>query len=173
MKEKGIDEYLEAAKVIKEKYPYTRFHIAGFFEEEYENIIEDYQKKEIVQYHGMLKDIRGLLSETHCTVLPSYHEGMSNVLLESAASGRPVLASNIHGCIETFDDNNSGYSFEARDTKSLIEAMERFLALEHHEKKKMGLAGRKKMEKEFDRQVVVNNYLQELEKVVGKVLEVQ
>src|SRR5690625_562215 len=173
MKEKGIDEYLEAAKVIKEKYPYTRFHIAGFFEEEYENIIEDYQKKEIVQYHGMLKDIRGLLSETHCTVLPSYHEGMSNVLLESAASGRPVLASNIHGCIETFDDNNSGYSFEPRNTKSLIEAMERFLALEHHEKKKMGLAGRKKMEKEFDRQVVVNNYLQELEKVVGKILEVQ
>lgn len=172
MKEKGIDEYLEAAKIIKEKYPYTRFHIAGFFEEEYEEIIEDYQRKEIVHYHGMLKDIRSLLSETHCTVLPSYHEGMSNVLLESAASGRPVLASNVHGCIETFDDNNSGYSFEPRDTKSLVEALERFLALEHQEKKKMGLAGRKKMEKEFDRQVVVNNYLQELEKVVGKVLEV-
>jgi lipopolysaccharide/colanic/teichoic acid biosynthesis glycosyltransferase/glycosyltransferase involved in cell wall biosynthesis len=173
MKEKGIDEYLEAAKVMKEKYPYTRFHIAGFFEEEYEDIIEDYQKKEIVHYHGMLKDIRSLLSETHCTVLPSYHEGMSNVLLESAASGRPVLASNVHGCIETFDDNNSGYSFEPRDTKSLIEAMERFLTLEHQEKKKMGLAGRVKMEKEFDRQVVVNNYLEELDKVVGKVLEVQ
>lgn len=173
MKEKGIDEYLEAAKVIKEKYPYTRFHIAGFFEEEYEDIIEDYQKKDIVHYHGMLKDIRSLLSETHCTVLPSYHEGMSNVLLESAASGRPVLASNVHGCIETFDDNNSGYSFEPRNTKSLIEAMERFLALEHQEKKNMGLAGREKMEKEFDRQVVVNNYLEELDKVVGKVLEVQ
>ena len=173
MKEKGIDEYLEAAKVMKEKYPYTRFHIAGFFEEEYEDIIEDYQKKDIVHYHGMLKDIRSLLSETHCTVLPSYHEGMSNVLLESAASGRPVLASNVHGCIETFDDNNSGYSFEPRNTKSLIEAMERFLALEHQEKKNMGLAGREKMEKEFDRQVVVNNYLEELDKVVGKVLEVQ
>lgn len=173
MKEKGIDEYLAAAKAIKEKYPYTRFHIAGFFEEEYEDIIEEYQRKDIIYYHGMLTDIRNLLSKTHCTVLPSYHEGMSNVLLESAASGRPILASNIHGCIETFDDNHSGYSFEPRNTDSLIDTMERFLALEHEEKQKMGLAGREKMEKEFDRQVVVDNYLEELDKVVQKVLEVQ
>ena len=173
MKEKGIDEYLEAAKQIRKKYPQTRFHIAGFFEEEYENIIEDYAKRKIVEYHGMLSDIRSLLSKTHCTILPSYHEGMSNVLLESAASGRPVLASNVHGCIETFDEENSGYSFEPRNTKSLVAAIERFLALPHYEKENMGLAGREKMEKEFDRQVVVNNYLQELNKVVEKVLEVQ
>lgn len=173
MKEKGIDEFLEAAKQIKKKYPQARFHIAGFFEDEYEKVIEDYAKRKIIYYHGMLSDVRNLLSKTHCTILPSYHEGMSNVLLESAASGRPILASNVHGCKETFDDENSGYSFEPRDTKSLVAAIERFLALSHQEKEKMGLAGRQKMEKEFDRQVVVNNYLQELDKVVEKVLEVR
>lgn len=173
MKEKGIDEFLKAAKKIKEKYPQTRFHVAGFFEEEYEKIIEDYAKRKIIQYHGVLSDIRGLLSKTHCTILPSYHEGMSNVLLESAASGRPILASNVHGCIETFDEENSGYSFEPQNTKSLVAAIERFLSLPHQEKENMGLAGREKMEREFDRQVVVNNYLQELNKVVEKVLEVR
>ncbi|SHE83010.1 Sugar transferase involved in LPS biosynthesis (colanic, teichoic acid) [Atopostipes suicloacalis DSM 15692] len=173
MKEKGIDEFLEAAKKIKEKYPQARFHIAGFFEEEYEKVIEDYAKRKIIQYHGMLSDVRELLSKTHCTILPSYHEGMSNVLLESAASGRPILASNVHGCIETFDEENSGYGFEPQNTKSLVAAIERFLALSHREKENMGLAGRKKMEKEFDRQVVVNNYLQELNKVIEKVLEVR
>ena len=173
MKEKGIDEFLEAAKKIKEKYPQTRFHIAGFFEEEYEKVIEDYTKRKIIQYHGMLSDVRELLSKTHCTILPSYHEGMSNVLLESAASGRPILASNVPGCIETLDEENSGYSFEPQNTKSLIAAIERFLALSHKEKENMGLAGREKMEKEFDRQVVVNNYLEELNKVIEKVLEVR
>lgn len=173
MKEKGIDEFLEAAKKIKEKYPQARFHIAGFFEEEYEKVIEDYAKRKIIHYHGMLSDVRELLSKTHCTILPSYHEGMSNVLLESAASGRPVLASNVHGCIETFDEENSGYGFEPQNTKSLVAAIERFLALSHREKENMGLAGREKMEKEFDRQVVVNNYLQELNKVIEKVLEVR
>ena len=117
MKEKGIDEFLEAAKQIKKKYPQARFHIAGFFEDEYEKVIEDYAKRKIIHYHGMLSDVRNLLSKTHCTILPSYHEWMSNVLLESAASGRPILASNVHGCKETFDDENSGYSFEPRDTK--------------------------------------------------------
>lgn len=173
MREKGINEYLEAADYIKNKYPFTRFHIAGFFEEGYEEIIEDYQKRGIIEYHGMLSDVRTILAKTHCTILPSYHEGMSNVLLESAASGRPILASNVHGCKEPIDENDTGFLFEPRDTMSLIEAIERFLALSHQEKKNMGLAGRRKMEKEFDRQLVVNDYLQELEKVTGKVLEVQ
>lgn len=173
MKEKGINEFLEAADYIKNKYPHTRFHIAGFYEEGYEEIIADYEKRGVIEYHGMLADVREILAQTHCTILPSYHEGMSNVLLESAACGRPILASNVHGCKETFDENNSGFSFEPQDTMSLIEAIERFLALNHLEMKNMGLAGRAKMEKEFDRQLVVNDYLLELDKVVGKVLEVQ
>lgn len=173
MKEKGIDEYLEAAKYIKEKYPQTNFHIAGYFEEGYEDILKECHQKGTIIYHGLLNDVRDILSKTHCTVLPSYHEGMSNVLLESAASGRPVLASNIHGCMETFEEGISGYGLEPKNTQSLIKAIERFLVLSHQEKQEMGLAGRQKMEKKFSRQIVVTNYLQELEKVTEKVLEVQ
>jgi len=173
MKEKGIDEYLKAAKYIKEKYPKTNFHIAGYFEEDYEEMIENYHNQGIIIYHGLLNDVREILGKTHCTVLPSYHEGMSNVLLESAASGRPVLASNIHGCKETFEEGVSGFGLEPRSAQSLIATMEGFLSLSHQEKQQMGLAGRAKMEKKFSRQIVVSNYLQELDKVAEKVLEVQ
>jgi lipopolysaccharide/colanic/teichoic acid biosynthesis glycosyltransferase/glycosyltransferase involved in cell wall biosynthesis len=173
MKEKGIDEYLAAAKYMKQKYPETNFHIAGFFEEGYEETLSRYHNDGTIIYHGLLDDVRTLLAETHCTVLPSYHEGMSNVLLESAASGRPILASNIHGCKETFEEGVSGFGLEPRSIQSLIEAMEQFLKLSFQEKRQMGIAGRQKMEKKFNRQIIVTNYLQELDKVVGKVLEVQ
>jgi lipopolysaccharide/colanic/teichoic acid biosynthesis glycosyltransferase/glycosyltransferase involved in cell wall biosynthesis len=173
MKEKGIDEYLEAAEYMKKKYPHTRFHIAGFFEESYEEVINEYVKKGIVIYHGMLQDVRELLVKTHCTVLPSYHEGMSNVLLESAACGRPVLASNIEGCKETFDEGVSGYGFEPRNPKKLIKSMEEFIKLPYDKMKKMGLAGRRKMEIKFDREKVVETYMEEIDKVMEKVVEVQ
>src|SRR5699024_2662068 len=98
MKEKGIDYYLEAAKYIKEKYPNTEFHICGFTEEDYEDILKDYEDKGIIIYHGMVRDIREVLRFTHCTVHPTYYpEGMSNVLLESAASGRPVITTDRSG----------------------------------------------------------------------------
>lgn len=173
MKEKGIDEYLKAATYIKDKYPNTRFHIAGFFEEGYEEIVREYENNGIINYHGMLEDVRGILLKTHCTVLPSYHEGMSNVLLESAASGRPVLASNIPGCQEIFDEGISGFGLEPGSTESLIHAMEQFLSLTHEEKRAMGLAGRNKIEKQFDRQLVVNQYLEEIEKIVEESVEVR
>lgn len=166
MKEKGIDQYLEMAKVIKAKYPNTRFHICGFCEESYEGILHMLQEQGIVQYHGMVKDVREIHKKSHCTVLPSYHEGMANVLLEAAATGRPVLASNVPGCRETFDEGISGFSFEPRSVDSLVQAIERFIALPHEQKAAMGLAGRKKMEREFDRQIVVDAYMREIENIL-------
>ncbi len=166
MKEKGIDQFLEMARVIKSKYPNTHFHICGFCEESYEGILHKLQKQGIVQYHGMVKDVREIHKKTHCTVLPSYHEGMANVLLEAAACGRPVLASNVPGCRETFDEGISGFGFEPRSVDSLIQAIERFIALSHEQKAEMGLAGRKKMEREFNRQIVVDFYMREIENIL-------
>jgi galacturonosyltransferase len=166
MKEKGIDHYLEMAKVIKAKYPNTRFHICGFCEESYDGILNKLQEQGIVQYHGMVKDVREIHKKTHCTVLPSYHEGMANVLLEAAACGRPVLASNVPGCREAFDEGISGFGFEPRSVDSLVQAIERFIAIPHEQKAAMGLAGRKKMEREFDRQIVVDAYMREIENIL-------
>lgn len=163
MTEKGIVQYLEAAKYITEKYPNVKFHICGFCEQEYEKTLEDYENKGIIKYHGMMNDIREILKITHCTVHPTYYpEGLSNVLLESAASGRPIISTNRSGTRETIDDKLSGYLIEEKNTEDLIKKLEKFIKLSHEQKLKMGIYGRKKVMKEFDRKNVVDAYLNEL-----------
>ena len=165
MKEKGIDQYLEAAAYIKKKYPTTKFHICGFCEESYEEILREYQKNKIIIYHGMVKDVREILKKTHCTVHPTYYpEGLSNVLLESAACSRPIITTNRSGTREVVEENINGFFVKTKDTSSLIEKLEKFILLNHDAKKDMGVNGRIKVETQFDRSIVVNAYLSELEK---------
>ena len=165
MKEKGIDQYLEAAEHIRSKYPDTRFHICGFCEEAYEDKLKMLQDKGIVIYHGMLRDVREILKETHCTIHPTYYpEGMSNVLLESTACGRPIITTDRSGCREVVDDGVNGYVVEQKNGQDLIEKIEMFLELDYEAKKQMGLAGREKVEKEFDRKIVVEAYVEEMNK---------
>jgi galacturonosyltransferase len=165
MKEKGIEQYLEAAKYIKNKYPNTKFHILGFCEEAYEDKLN--AMKGIIEYHGMQRDITVYLEKCHCTIHPTYYpEGMSNVLLESAASGRPVITTNRSGCREIVDDGVNGFLVEPKNSIDLIEKIEKFIKLSYEEKRNMGLAGRAKVEKEFDRQIVVNAYLDEINKII-------
>ena len=163
MKEKGIDQYLEMARYIKKKYPYTHFHICGFCEEEYENTLKQYEEEGIITYHGLIMDIREVLQYTHCTVHPTYYpEGLSNVLLESAASGRPIITTDRSGCREVVDDGVNGFMVPQKDSKALIKAVEKFLELSNEVRCEMGLAARKKVEKEFDRKIVVNAYMKEV-----------
>lgn len=162
MRDKGIEEYIQAAKELRTKYADVEFHICGFCEEKYQEEIKTLSENGIIKYHGMLNDIREILGRTQCTVLPSYHEGMSNVLLESAASGRPVIASRISGCQETFEEGISGYGVEAKSADSLIMALEKFRGLSFEEKQKMGLEGRKLVESKFDREKIVMDYMMEM-----------
>lgn len=165
MKDKGIDHYLDAAQYIRKKYSNVYFHICGFSEEDYEDKLAELHNDETIIYHGMVNDIKEFLRNMHCIIHPSYHEGMSNVLLEAASSGRPIIASNIPGCRETFDEGISGFSFPKKDTEGLIHAIERFIHLDNETRRKMGLAGREKMEIEFDRKIVVKKYLEEIESI--------
>lgn len=167
MKEKGIDQYLEAARYIKGKYPNTEFHILGFCEEGYEERLKKMMAQGIIQYHGMQSDIREYHKFSHCTIHPTYYpEGMSNVLLESAACGRPVITTNRSGCREIVDDGVNGYIVQPQNSQDLIEKVERFLSLTNKQKTDMGLAGRTKVENEFDRRIVVNAYLEQIEKAI-------
>ncbi|MCF0149677.1 MAG: glycosyltransferase family 4 protein [Clostridium sp.] len=167
MKEKGIDQYIEAAEYIRNKYPNTRFHVCGFCEEDYEEKLKELQARGIIEYHGMQRDIRKILAITHCTIHPTYYpEGMSNVLLESAASGRPIITTNRSGCRETLDCGVTGYIVGPQNSRELVRKIEKFLTLSYEDKKRMGLAGRKKVEKEFDRQIVIDAYLEEIEDVL-------
>lgn len=163
MKEKGADQYLEAAEYIREKYPDTLFHVCGFCEQDYEARLKDLHENGIIVYHGMVKDVREVLEHVHCTVHPTYYpEGISNVLLESSACARPIITTNRAGCREVIDDGVNGYIVRQKDSKDLIEKIEKFIALPWEEKRQMGINGRKKVEKEFDRQIVVDAYLKEL-----------
>ena len=161
MKEKGIDQYLEAAKYIRNKYPNTRFHICGFCEEDYEDILKEYQNQGIIIYHGLLDDVRKILKITHCTIHPTYYpEGMSNVLLESCACARPIITTDRSGCKEIVDNGVNGYIVKQKDSRDLIDKIEKFLNLSYEDKKSMGLYARNKVESEFDRNIVVNIYKQ-------------
>lgn len=168
MKEKGIDQYLGAASVIRRKYPNTRFHICGFCEDEYKDKMHHLTDDGDVIYHGMISDVKDMLQSIHCTVHPSFYpEGMSNVLLESCASGRPVITTDRSGCREIVDDGVNGYVVEQQNSQDLIAKIEMFLQLDYEAKKQIGLEGRKKVENEFDRQIVVNAYLEEIKKVLS------
>ena len=164
MKLKGIDEYLEAAKVVKTKYPNTEFLIAGWNEEDkYKKIVAEYQDKGFVNYIGFRSDIGDWIAKCNCTVLPSHGgEGVPNVLLESAATGRACIGSKINGTMDVIEDGVTGYLFETGDAIELATKIEEFINLSVDDKTAMGKAGRKKVEKEFDRQIVVRKYLNEV-----------
>lgn len=170
MKLKGIDQYLECAKTIIGKYPNTNFYIAGFIEEDkYSEIVDNYHKQGIVNYIRFQKDMKSWIQKSHCTILPSHGgEGVPNVLLESAAMGRGCIASNIDGAKDVVEDGVTGYLFKTGDTNDLIDKVEKFLGLSYENRKKMGLAGRAKMEKEFDRQLVIKAYLREMGKALDE-----
>lgn len=166
MKEKGIEEFLSAAESVKRIYPNTQFDVVGWLEEkEFEAVLKDYQERGIIQFHGPQTDVHSFIKNSHATVNPSYHEGMSNVLLESASTGRPVIASNIPGCRETFEDGVSGLAFEPRDAEDLADKLIKFIELPYEKKKAMGIAGRRKVEKEFDRNIVIDAYMEEIKKI--------
>lgn len=164
VKEKGIDQYLKAASAIRKKYPNTKFHICGFCEAEYKDKMHKLTENGNVVYHGMISDTKGMLNSIHCTIHPSFYpEGMSNVLLESCACGRTIITTRNVGCQEVVDEGVNGYLVDPQNTDELIKAIDKFMQLTYEEKKQMGLAGRRKVENEFDRQIVIENYLREIE----------
>ncbi len=164
MKDKGVGEYLEAVRIVKKRHPQVSFLLAGEYEEEtrasYEPAVKALEKERTLEYLGQIDNVPQVMAGCHVIVHPSYHEGLSNVLLEAASCGRPVLASRIPGCVETFVEGESGLSFAARDTDALVKAMEKILTLSAARRREMGEAGRAFVEKNFDRQKVVEAYLE-------------
>lgn len=165
MREKGIEQYLDAAVYFSSHPEVTQgrrvvFHVCGFCEKEYQGKLDELVANGTVVYHGLVRDVREILKNIHCTIHPSFYpEGISNVLLESCACVRPIITTDRSGCRETIDDGVNGFIVRQCDSKDLIEKIEKFIALPHNQKKQMGLAGRAKVERNFDRQIVVDAYL--------------
>lgn len=171
MKDKGIGELLTAAKTIHSEHPETVFEILGAYEEEsrgtYEPWIEGLQSEGIVRYYGYRDDMPAFYARCHAVVHPSYHEGMSNVLQEAAAAGRPVIASDISGCREIFEDGISGIAFRPGDAAGLTDALRAFLSLSPADRASMGRRARAHVEQHFDRRKVVSACLEAVREIVG------
>lgn len=162
MKEKGIDELFAAMRKLVAEGFTCSLDVVGIYEEDYKEDIAQGESEGWLHYHGYQKDVRPFIANCHCFVLPSWHEGMANTNLECAASGRPVITSNIHGCLEAVEDGVSGFLCKKQNADSLYEAMKRFCALPAEERKVMGLAGRKRMETVFDKRKVVEQTIRHL-----------
>ena len=168
MKEKGVDEYLAAAKALHEKYDRkVSFAGIGYFDEDYEERIKECEKQGIFKMIPFSKDIHPYIKEADAIVNPSYHEGMSNVLMEASATGRPCIASNISGCKEIVVDKSTGLLFKPRSAESLIKALDDFMKLSIDDRREMGKKARAHVEENFDRQKITGAYMQEIRRILS------
>lgn len=164
MKEKGMDELFWAMEKLYDAYKdKVILDIVGFFEDEYKDRVEELARRNIAVFHGFQEDPRPHYVRADCVVLPSYHEGMSNVLLEASAVGRPVITSDIPGCREAVEDNVTGYLCPAKNREILYDKMKQMTDLSRKEREKMGKAARKRMEELFDKNEVVEQTVEVIE----------
>ncbi len=157
MRDKGVAEFLDVAERLKSELgDKVIFDVAGFYDgEELRARVNKLAEQGVLVFHGFQNDPRPCYAAAHCVVLPSYHEGMSNVLLEGASTGRALITSDIPGCREAVEDGKSGFLIRPEDSDSLYDAMKRFLALTPEERARMGLRGREIMKRDFGRDKVI------------------
>lgn len=164
---KGVGEYVAAARRLKARHPELVFDIAGFVVPEHPDAVsvtqlQQWHREGVINYLGELDDIRPVLADADCVVLPSYFEGVPRILLEAAAMARPIIATTAVGCREVVDHGVNGLLCRPYDVDDLVQAIETFCALSPAERESMGLAGRKKAIRQFDEALVVEHYLERL-----------
>jgi glycosyltransferase involved in cell wall biosynthesis len=173
LRDKGIVEFVDAARHIRKSHPHTRFQLLGPLGAANRTALADGEvaswiEEGIVEYLGETDDVQPFLQVAHCVVLPSYREGTPRALLEAAAVGRPLIATDVPGCREVVDAGVNGLLCDVKNASSLAAAMRQFLDMPLEKQLEMGVAGRLKMEKEFDEKLVIAAYLTEISQLVEK-----
>lgn len=161
MKEKGIDELFAAMKRLVKEYD-CWLDVVGRFEEDYSESIDKYTKEGWLNYYGFQEDVRSFIKQADCFVLPSYHEGMANTNLECAASGRPIITSNIPGCKEAVFPDVTGYLCNPMDSNDLYLQLKKMVELPYSIRKTMGVEGRKLMQEKFEKKYVIEETIKAL-----------
>jgi glycosyltransferase involved in cell wall biosynthesis len=170
--DKGVGEFVEAARLIQAELPAVQFRLLGFLDVENPSAvsreqIEKWRKEGVVEYLGAADDVRGVYAEADCMVLPSYYrEGVPRTLLEAASMGLPIITTNAAGCRDAVEDGITGFLSRPKDAMDLADKMRRMLSLPPDERRRMGRAGRKKMIREFDERIVIARYLQAIKDIV-------
>lgn len=163
LRDKGVLEFVDAARLVKAKYPDARFQLLGAVDAANRTAIDgatvkSWQDDRSIEYLGTSQDVRPYIAAAHCVVLPSYREGAPRTLIEAAAMARPLIATDVPGCRAVVDNEVSGFLCDVRSGESLAAACLRFLDLSREEQTAMGCAGREKMKTEFDQALVVQAY---------------
>lgn len=160
MKEKGIEELFEAMRKLIDDGMDCCLDVLGESEEDYKELITQYENEGWLHYYGYQKDVKPFIKQCHCFVLPSWHEGMANTNLECAASGRPVITSDIPGCMESVINEKTGFLVKKRNSNDLFYAMGKIVQTSNSEREAMGQLGRKHMENFFDKRKIVKETLE-------------
>ena len=166
MKEKGFELYLDCAEYVSKHYDNCQFHVCGEYEENYKDRVDELIERNIIVYHGMVEDMKQIYKDMMCTIHPTYYpEGMSNVLLESLSCGRAIITTDRPGCREIVEDGINGFVVKQNNLEDLIDKTEKFINLDYDSKVQFGKNGREKVKKYFDRSIVIDKYVQELNKL--------
>jgi len=170
--DKGIGEYVKAAKIVNQKYKDVKFYILGVIDRGNpegvpEKIVKNWQIIEYIKYLGETSDVRPFICKTDCVVLPSfYREGIPRSLLEAMAMEKPIITTNSVGCREVIEDGKNGFLIPIKNTIKLSEAMIKMIEITENKRKEMGEYGRKKAINEFDERIVINKYMKTIEEII-------
>jgi glycosyltransferase involved in cell wall biosynthesis len=170
--DKGVGEYVEAARRLRARYPFVRFQLLGPVGVENPSAISRdevaaWEREGVIDYLGETADVRPFIANADCVVLPSYREGVPRTLMEAGAMGRPVVATDVPGCREVVSHGENGLLCEVRNEASLETALAAMIDMGANERRAMGERGRKKIEKEFDERGVVQRYRELIRQLTG------
>jgi glycosyltransferase involved in cell wall biosynthesis len=172
--DKGVGEFVEAARQLLQEGVAAEFQLLGFLDVENRSAVarknvEAWEREGLVRYLGTVDDVRPMIAQADCIVLPSYYrEGVPRSLLEAASMAKPIITTDAVGCRDVVSDGVNGYLCRPRDAKDLARRMRQMMALSPEERRKMGLAGREKMTREFDENIVIGRYLETIQEILGK-----
>jgi len=161
-KEEGVDEFFHVARRIRREYNNVYFDVIGQFEDDYSERVFELEREGFIKFHGFQKDVRPFIRNSHCFVLPSYHEGMANSLLECGAMGRSIITTNVPGCKEAVINNETGYLVNVMDQDDLYHKVKKYIELPKNEKLRMGVSSREHVARVFDRKKIVEATLEEI-----------
>jgi glycosyltransferase involved in cell wall biosynthesis len=172
--DKGVAEFIEAARLVRLKVPAARFQLLGFLDVENRTAVsraqvEQWVEEGLVEYLGATDDVRPFLDAADCVVLPSYREGTPRSLLEAAAMGRPLISTDVPGCKEVVDHAVNGFLCKVKDADDLASSMTEFAVMDSASRDRMGVESRKKVERQFSETIVVERYMHQIDKLAALV----
>ncbi len=174
IKDKGIFEYINAARQTRKINPHATFNVIGPFWTQNlkkntitQKELHNWMEEGVIDYLGEKKDVRKYIAEADCVVLPSYREGTSNTLLEAGSMEKPAITTNTTGCREIVEDNVTGLLCNVKDENDLAEKMQKMMSLSDEDRKEMGHKARQKIIREYDKQIVIAAYLKAIREILN------